>query len=755
MRIGGLARNLAKGLACSLLLVSAYPSAWGAESIRLVVATSGELHPEKASVHLAQGTVEVEREVALVDGRGKLLVELQGSGALTAEATASGFWCPKLKLTEPPQEPVELVLWPAAEVEGRVLTADEDYAPDAVRLTLKQVPVLPTGSPEQPEEAEVECAIDDHKVSGGCTVPAGRWHLRIKATGFVTVHRWNLAVDRGKTVDLGGITLQRGASVFGRVVTGDGAPLSAKAVVELRPMVTRGVIGSELAEELKALAEEVEVNEWGYFQLEAVSPRTYQLTARDTGYAPTVLRPLPIHAREQLELREPITLEPALILRVIVSPPQGPDGQSMTIGAFDGAVLSAGETVARGPTRDGEWESPPLPAGPYLIQVSDQGGRQLAFQEFELSRAETTLRVELEYVPISGKVVSDDEPLSAALTFNAEGSHEGPTVESDDEGRFELVLPRPGKWLVDVRDEEDGIDCRRIEVEPEQSDEVVIEVPATRIAGEVCHTDLTAAAGARVELIATLGERKASIYQDRTDGEGHFELKGVRPGTYRVEASKGRLHSGIAVVEVAESQPTPPITLVLCDSWVVKGKVVSAAGPVPAASIWPLPFTGQGAWAVTGVEQITSEIDGSFAVPVPDSTGMVLLITMAPGFALNAHPVPRPEEGSPEEDLLVRLAPPGGTLQLAWPSQQGVVIVNGVPMPQSLLTQWAFLNGSPPHRPQPLVVPAMPAGEYWYCDLTFDEANAVTTGRAVPTVDRCSRGFLREGDSLTLSAPPR
>ncbi len=726
------------------------------ELIDVVVVTPGAEPPDAVEVEISHGQHSERRELALQSGRGELSFEAAEPGPWRLRARAAGFWSPEVEVEASLAEPVELDLWPAAPVVGEVRVPEGLDPPEALEIDLEPVPDRPSGGADQPKGATVVCALEEGELRG-CVAPAGTWHLRLDAAGFAPARLWGVEVETGETADLGKVVLREGATVFGRVVTADGALCSPHARVELRPVLNRQLGGGSeaLRAEIDSLTETAPVNGWGYFQLDGVPPGVFELRAEDEGYMPAILEHLEVRPGQEVDLAEPLVLQPALEMVVVVSPSEDLAGEPWTVRVLGAKATEDGGEVASGPAEAGQWQSPPLAEGRYLVEVLEKGGNRMALRQVDLGPGETQIWIELEYVPVEGEVVRGDEPLAAHLEF---ASEEGSAVatESDEEGLFDVVLPAPGTWLVDVRDEEANVDCRDIEVEIEadHADEVLIEVPDTSVRGRVVNSDGTPAADARAELIATSEGARTRIYDVRTGSDGAFALAGVQPGRYRAEARQGHRRSGIEVFEVAEEVPTPPITLVIRDSRVLRGRVMSGAGPVPAASLWPMPFTAQGTLAMASVTATRSNIDGSFAIQVPDSTRMVRIVTWAPGFALEASTMTLDEREEPE-DLLVEVAPGGGTLRLAPPSQAGVVIVNGVPVDFYLLTGWAGLNGVVQDPDQDAVVPAMPAGSYGYCELSVAEAQAVSAGIAVPTSDACVTGFLSDGGTLDLAVPPR
>jgi hypothetical protein len=750
-------KRVTSGPAAVFLLLVLWVSASAASTLTVAVKVRGQHPPDTALVEAATGATGAEKvlaEVALVNGRGEVSLQVEQAETWRLHAAADGYWSPEVTASAPAREPVELVLWPAVAAAASFRAPDDADHSDEVRLTLNQVPELPDGAPEQPESAEVRCPISEKKLAE-CKVPAGQWHLRIKVQRYVPIYRWNLQLEQGKKPDIGEIVLERGASLFGKVVTADGSPCPARTRVELSPLVARNAARKQLAEKIENLTETVAVNEWGYFHFDAVSPRTYQLTAVQDGFIPSTVPQVSVAAGQHVELAEPLVLQPALQLLVVVDPGEDVSGEPWSVSLLSWSPLKRGK-ITDGTTENGEWRAQDLTSGPYLVRVTDSQGNEAAVQEIELTEAEQTAWIELSYAHVSGKVVcGDEEPLAASLSFTADNTKV--SAESDDEGRFEVMLPRPGQWLVRVRNEQENIDCGGIEldIEPEQTGEILIEVPDTRVHGRIVFGDGTPAADAEVMLINLADGSKAKLYSDRTDGDGEFEVRGLPPATYRIEAARGTLQSRIETAQVSENGSEPELILVLLDKWILKGRVVVGSEPVPAAHIWAIPYTEQGTLASSMAAQSRSNIDGSFSLAMADTTAMARVLTMAPGYILNAVTVTR-EQAESSKELAIRLDVSGGTLLLSRTSELGIIVLNGVPFSDVILSQWAMLNGRSRHPDHdPWMVPAMPPGAYGYCDLTREEALLVRAGLAVPTKDRCVEGVLSEGGTLTLSAPRR
>ena len=162
--------------------------------------------------------------MAMVSGLGTTVLVTPQPGTWRLRASAPGFWSPEVRVETPAREPVRLTLWPAAPGKG-VLQFPEGADPsDEVRLIMNRVSDSPEGALES---AEVRCPLIDSRIES-CSLPVGKWHLRIKVAKYIPQYRWGLELEEGKPVDLGKIILKQGTSLFGQVVTSDGSALSPR-----------------------------------------------------------------------------------------------------------------------------------------------------------------------------------------------------------------------------------------------------------------------------------------------------------------------------------------------------------------------------------------------------------------------------------------------------------------------------------------------------------------------------------------------
>ena len=358
---------------------------------------------------------------------------------------------------------------------------------------------------------------------------------------------------------------------------------------------------------------------------------------------------------------------------------------------------------------------------------------------------------------VEGKVLLGDEELASTLWFGGRYGEVRVEVESDDEGRFEVVLPRDGDWKVDVFSEQPLVSSHGIEVlvpRPRGSgkSEVLIQLPDTIIHGIVVDEEHIPASEVPITL---LGPHQHAFVQ--SDSSGRFEIRGQEPGTYTVDAKAGDKAAEPVTVTVMEGFVPPPIRLVLRQRRRVFGKVVSAAGPVARALILGLPITTQAGMASVAAPQVYTRVDGSFELDVPGSSTSVRLLVLARGYALHLSMV----STSASEPVLLSLTREAGVLKIpqSVPSTDGerrfsVVQIGAQPIDALILIEWARMNESVAADNGEISIPAMPPGHYGYCEVGMAEGMLMLGGLARPAAGACLEGYLAPGGELVF-APPR
>ena len=732
---------------------------------------------EDGRAETAEWLPETVRLDRLERGAARLRLVPPDSAPHRIQARAPGFWsAPRLlreRLDREGDRKAEtahrLVLWPATELTAEIALPKAQDKPaesrgavaPAVDLRLSPEPGTEGRRDDQPPGViEVTCPVEKGRLAG-CTVPAGRWNLRLTREPFAPYFAWNLELAAGQPADLGRIRLRRGGSVFGRVTTEEGPVDPERARVAIRPLAGEAPADPAERSRFRQLGRTLPPRPDGSFQIVGIPAGEYEVLASQPGFVTARRAPVSVRVGRWTEIAESLVLEIPLHLRVEIEPAQAPAGDPWTLYLYrldeDGELLS---NVSGTADDAGLWESPPTPAGAYRLEIRDGQDNVVRWQDVELSQESQVARVEIPLVAVEGEVTFDDEPLEATIWFGGRHGEERVQVPSNEQGELFAVLPHDGTWTVDVQAEEPRVRSRGLEVDVERRDdgepsEVHIEVPSTLLAGRVVdQAGRPPSLPNRIFLLRIDGARGSDGWLAGPDGR--FEIRGVRAGSYMVSAETEQASSEAVRVELGEV-PAPPLVLTLGSRTHLTGRVTSATGPVPGAQVRALPFAQPGTVPGGTIETALTTVDGTFDLTIPTETRSVLMTVDAPGYAIA---IVRTND---LEDLEITLGHEAGTLHLEGllglfvPGEEhrvGLVLVDGQPLGLNELSEWANEGGRTPLAERTtLTVPRMPPGTYTLCALAFDEAVLVVTGAAYPSGNACTQGFLPAGGELTLQAP--
>lgn len=650
---------------------------------------------------------------------------------------------------------VTLEVWPAGRVGGTlVLPEGEDVAPGflALRGTAAAGPV----AGRLPATFEVRCPA----VGGGldCRVPAGNWDVRLRAQGFVSFYRWNLAVAKGKRVDLGGLRLRRGASLVGKVEAFDGRDIHEKTRLMLAPQdVGRNQGGAEAARS-RLRVELAGLGEDGFFHFEGLPAGTFALAVSHPSLAPAMVFPLELAENAETELRRPVVLDEPLTLRVRIVPARTPDEADWRV-ELSRHGLHPDNWLPAAPSRSSvagaiEWGR--LPTGAYLVDVYDPAGSRWAHQRLELAAGSTDHEVRLGRVVVSGRVRAGGTPVAGSLVFGGLWGEVRILAESGEDGRFVAVLPRSGGWQVAVTAHGDAgfvRDWIRVNVPEGEADggpvEVDITLPGGEVSGTVVSSNGTVRAGATV--YASHPEAGPGVTaRGETASDGSFRLRGLSPGPLWLWATAGNDKSEQLLVVVQERRTTAAVQLRLQERRRLEGRVMGPAGPVVAAQVVVIPIGS------IFVEEANTNPDGSFAVEVPAVARQFTVLVMASGHALSWAGY----TSDRNQPLLVALDSGGGSVRLRFSSRDHtvpegyhtpVLVRDGSPVWMGLLYRWLAAHGLAYGELESRGLPNMPSGSYSACLLPPEALAGVIQG--VVAGGHCASGFLPRGGAITLAFP--
>lgn len=763
--------NLTSCFLLSLALLFAY-AAFAAQAgdqatsiLDVVVTVHGGAEEPPATVEVVLfpekdgGEPPIEVTVPLEGGSGSAAARVGRGTGWTAQASAEGFWSPEVAVPPPdstdPETLVDIALWPSAKVNARLMPPKDGAIPTRARLRLTPSEASNRSGFNQPDGAHwIGCSLDKGRIEQ-CIVPAGRWNLRLDTNGYSPYYVWDASFRPSRELDLGKIVLRTGGSILGRALSVLGPLDTEKAKVELLPVIDPGQLNPAKKRQIDQLRRSSKLGQWGDFQFVGVAPGLYQVEVEQEGLSPAKSASLLARKGEETRLGDPLVLEELLHLSVQVTPPTDPFGEVWTARLHRAVEARTMDQVASGTfDSSGHWRSSPLAPGPYSLQLLDQQGNSLGWWDVDLERGNDLATVDLSIVFVDGRVEIGDEPLASTVWFGGKTGEERVEVATDEDGQFYAVLPRAGTWRVDVEADSPPVRSRGLEVEIEADDtlrtaDAVIEVPDTRIEGEVVDEGGLPVSSARVQL-QSYGRWRGALSTE-ADPSGRFELQGMRPGPFSIEAQTPEGQSEPEMRQVAEGEAVV-VRLVVRKERKMDGTVISDAGPVLGARVLAVPFTSAGLPASMRMPGTKTDAAGRFELSIPGSSALVRLMVMAPGYALYLGSV---TEGQP---LQVSLAREMGTLHLGGgelgSGEVGLIVADGRPVSTFRLETWALMNGTTPQSEGSLTVPAMPPGSYVYCRVTTEEALAVFGGIGLPSGKSCVQGFLSSGGSLTLDLGP-
>ncbi len=639
---------------------------------------------------------------------------------LTAEA--EGLWSPELLLA-PGLEPREasLRLVPTCRLVAHLEGPEGQRLSGSLSVRLR----TPTNDPaiQDADQLVLECPVEEGPWR--CEVPSGTFDVRLRAPGYLSHFYWKLTLPPRQDFDFGALRLQPGSSIVGWLVTEDGSQLGAGTKVVATPR-SAGAGDPRAEVKHRSLTVDAQVDDRGFFHLRGLSLGAYVLAAEQKGFVPLHSLPVMVGEASETELREPLVLTRPAQLRVYLDPPVDSHGEAWKL-----QLLNGNELEYSGPaSASGTWTAPSLAPKPYMLMVTDSEGSRVTHERIEVEGPMMEHWLTLDLVEVEGLLTLGGEPLPGQLAFGGTSGVTSIKMQADEEGRFSGQLPKAGNWPVDVRSESPEVfrRLRAVEIEPSPGTRrarIEIELPATRLEGEVVDSDGGAIDGTTVLAVPVprqAGDPAERPSYTRTRPGGEFAFEGLAPAAYRLQAlmvdpAGGELQSEPVEVDLLKEDPLQSVRLVIGPYLEFRGRLVAGSAGIPGADIWIIPIgTGDGVF----VPSARSGPDGRFDIRLPEGTETVEVTVFAPGFVLYKE-ILAVAEG--QETLILVEQQGGGTLRIrprdpidlsmgrGLPS---VVRADGIRFDLGTLSRWTLLNQGASFS-EWAEIPKMPAGGYTVC----------------------------------------
>lgn len=617
---------------------------------------------------------------------------------------------------------VEVVVWPQIVLKGTLRVAAPVEAPE--RVTVAFAPSFKEARKRGPE-GKVVCPVGSNLVFL-CRIPGARLDLRVSTPGFVPVYDWNVKPPPGGVRNLGSVLLTPGASVSGWLVTEENGELSPEDIrVTLMPA---GIAeATNLGEERlkKAMTSEALVEKNGFFQFTSLEPGDYVLRVSSTHYAEATIQVRVVEDRTS-ELRHPVVLQAPMKADFVVDPAVDYYQRSWHIEILRvDRYKSHYAKVAEGEVPSTGWyETTGVNPTLHMVRVTDSKGQEVLAKTYDLSETPMPVVLEIGMVPVQGVVMLGDEPLEARVWFGGKHGAERIETASGEEGRFEAILPRSGRWRVELESEEPPVrrKLQNIEVDEWDGAEPVVvnlELPNTKIEGTVRREDGSPPETTTIVYAAKgTWDRHVSV---RADSEGRFEFLGLEEGVHEIHALTDDSRSETAAVGL-QADEERRIDLILRRRQTVAGRVRGDDGsPVPGAFVVVQPANAPSSPA----PQVGTDGDGWFEAQVPADTQEVNITVGSPGRTMGVY---RLDVRSTEE-ALVTLPQQGGNLEIRLPrngvseipDHTLVVFRDGLPFSEGSIWWWSQINKDESQGPSEstVQVPSLMPGFYEVCFVPY------------------------------------
>ena len=456
-----------------------------------------------------------------------------------------------------------------AVLEGRVVAEDER----PIRLA-RVMAMLP-----EAEDRGVRTRDDGTFQLRG--LPAGRHELRTSATDYRTHSAVAPDVADDQTIQVPPIVLQRirphtdflvvrAQDLFGNPIRG------AKVLATTMPWDLHITIGPDLAG-MKASAEQGTTDAKGTVRLGPLAPDMYNVVVSAGGFETTPRHRVVVTAGSErtVTIRMPNAVS---VSGVVVDAQDNP-----VAGAFvSGMALPAYRSCMPTETNEqGEFVLEGLKRGAYMFfAYDDSGGESMSHGQAPSSGLKFTLP---GAGTIKGRVIDEaGTGIQARVRPFQSGPfryHYSQTYETNEDGTFEIGVPKGG-WIVRaVTDDARVSDDASLKIETGEVTTVELKVVAGRsVRGIVVDAQGNHVEGAHVFIKrGGMPPSPSREYRAYTDAEGAFEIRGFREGTVSLYVEHP-LYAGTTFEATPTTESTSPVRVVLGQGARVFGRMTDAAG---------------------------------------------------------------------------------------------------------------------------------------------------------------------------------
>lgn len=687
-------------------------------------------------------------------------VELPPGVVWSAAVVAAGFYAEPVTLqTEPRGDVVEIRVWATAPMTIPLEAPRGVALPEEVQARFGPPAPQDLGYPS----GAVGCEIAPAARTASCALPVGGpFDLSLRAAGFAGAYYWDLSHTIEAPARLSAWRLSRGGSVIGFVQASDRDLRPEACIVKLEPVVGELQGSEETAVRLRRMTQTARVTPRGFFQWVDVPPGSYRIRAHQPGYSESVVGPVSVYERGEVELADPVVMVRPFSIEIEVFPAidahQKPWRVRLARGEVgSGRIEEVCHTVV---SAQGLGRCEALAPGPYALLIEDSRGARFHLERLDLSGPTGVLEVQLPLLEVSGEVRMGEEPLPTELAFQADAGGAEVVVRSDDDGRYLAVLPEvKGLWTVEVGREGDYPVrvFQEVDLRPTGGLGTIVVhdfvLPDTTLEGHVVDSE-----GRPARAVVSARTPDAAVATP-TKEDGTFVLRGFTPGLLQVRAKGREGDSEFRSVLVEEERESPEIELRLRKRRPFTAIVLAPDEvPVVGAAVHWRGLDAAGTKIDAG--NISTDLQGSFDGSTDIADKSMLFYVLAPGHPLHVEVQPVPESGF----TTLRLRRAAGALRFDYGALGGRPATafdgthpplnlywQGIEVPYFLASDWATLHGEPRQSGAfPDRVAALPPGQWAACWTPLGFGVTPTSIYGPPPGAQCVGGGLQPGGELAL-----
>ena len=529
---------------------------------------------------LGRGSIRLLADPALCPGLaprqlnvsvpGTAWIDASGCAAWRLACAGSLFCSASISDPTPAELPINIAVYPATQIQGRLRAPRLEALPDRVLISGR---ARDAGAEGTSVNFELSVEVGEEGTITFNAPAAGAVDLRIAAHDMAPIYHWK-ARPRDGLIDLGTLELARGGSILGYVVDAQtGFPVAA-ATVRTVPAGLDELPTADQEAKKSLSAPFTRTDDRGSFQLVSLPPGAYRLNVDHPDYLPSEPAAVSVARDAETILGGDVVLSRPLRLRLLIAPPQSPEGRPWEAVLQQTATLN--DVASAQADQDGMIEFDHL--APASLRLIVGAGRVTgAFTEdFEL-QADRELAIDIPIVEILGHITLDDEPVHGDARIST-GTSDWWPISLDEQGRFRSWVrdPRFDFLFLEISGEGFAFPARvtvedvavrkgRIEIEVELFD-LEISGLVTNLRGET-----VAGADVRVR------QDGQPVAFTTSASDGSFSIRPLQAGEYRVYARQRAVgDSQRETVILSEFSPAVETKLVIQPS---RRLVTTVKGP--------------------------------------------------------------------------------------------------------------------------------------------------------------------------------